>query len=65
MNALYNAFKGEKYVERAELMRIARKLHHRESNAERRLRELSRRGLIRKELEDNYIVGYYNLKIKN
>jgi hypothetical protein len=64
LNALHNAFKGQKYVERAELMRITKKMKHRESYGERELRRLANNGLIEKELEDNYIVGYYNLKIK-
>jgi RIO-like serine/threonine protein kinase len=68
LSALYNAFKGEKYVKREELMTIVKELKHRESNGERRLRELAQRKLIRPDYERDgialYIVGYYNLKIK-
>lgn len=68
MNALYQAFKGKKVVKRETLMDITRELRHRESNAERRLRELCHDGLIsaRKEFNEGvwFIVSYKNLKIK-
>jgi hypothetical protein len=63
-NALYQAFKGEKYLKRSVLMAIARKMRHRESNAERRLRELCHERLITRELDGNFISGYFNIKIK-
>ena len=67
-NALYNYFKGKEYVRKSTLMGICRKMRHCESNAERRLRELSQAGLITPEYERDgqayYIVGYFNKKIK-
>ena len=64
MTALINEFRELDYVELEMLHLIAKKLHHKQSNVERRLRELSELRLIKPKFEDNYIVGYFNNKIK-